>query len=133
MVPPFIALTRSVTGGYPPQRLLKAGNVGELNFHVKLGLETLQSGAGRHPLGRPAWGCRHVDATFQTTTLITSWRRLAVGFAPVLQLLGRPASVWPISASDLAEALHWSCVVSKEVRSWNTCELGLPCGSLDGC
>ena len=88
-----------------------------LNFHVKPGLETLQSGVGRPPLGRPAWGCRHVDATFRTTALITSWRQLAVGFAPMLQLLGRLAYLWPISASDLAEALHWSCVVSREVGS----------------
>jgi len=62
-----------------------------LNFHVKPGLETLQSGAGRPPLGRPVWGCRHVAAAFRITALITSWRRMAVGFAPVLQLLGRPA------------------------------------------
>ena len=76
-----------------------------LNFHAKPGLETLQSGDGRPPLGRPAWGCCHVVATFRTTALITSRRQLAVGFASVLQLLGRPASLWPISAFDLAEAL----------------------------
>jgi len=110
-----------------------------LNFHAKPGLETLQSGASPPPLVQPVWGCRHVAAAFRTTALITSWRRMAVGFAPVLQLLGRrpwggrPVSLWPTSASDLAEALLWSSVISREVGSRNICELGLPCGSLDGC
>ena len=76
-----------------------------LVFHAKPGLETLQSGAGRPPLGRPAWGCRHVATAFRTTALIISWSRLAVGFALLLQLLGRSASLWPTSASDFAEAL----------------------------
>ena len=62
-----------------------------LSFHAKSQPERLPSGAGRPPLGRPAWGCRHVATAFQTTALITSWRRLAVGFASVLQLLGRLA------------------------------------------
>ena len=84
MVPPFIALTRLVIGSYPLYRQLKVGKVSVLNFHVKPGLETLQSGAGRPPLGRPAWECFHVAAAFRTMALITSWRRLAVGFAPVL-------------------------------------------------
>ena len=86
-----------------------------LNFHVKPGLETLQSGVGRPPLGRPAWGCRHVDATFRTTALITSWRRLAVGFESVLQLLGRLASLWPISAFCFAEVSLLICAFSMEV------------------
>ena len=88
-----------------------------LNFYAKPGLETLQSGAGWPPLGQPAWGCRHVDAAFRTTALITSWRRLAVGLTSVQQFLGRPASLWPISASDFAEALLCSWTFSREVGS----------------
>ena len=42
------------TGSYTPYRQLQAGKVGVLVFHVKTGLEMLQSGAGRPPLGRPA-------------------------------------------------------------------------------
>ena len=76
-----------------------------LVFHAKAEPEWLPSGAGRPPIGRPAWGSCHVATDLQTVALITSWRRLAVGLASVLQLLGRPASLWPILASDLGEAL----------------------------
>ena len=62
-----------------------------LNFHAKLGLETLQSGASGPPLGRSAWGSCHVATDLQTVALITSWRWLAVGLASILQLLGRLA------------------------------------------
>ena len=76
-----------------------------LSFHAKSQPEWLPSGAGRPPIGRPAWGSCHVATDLQTVALIIPWRRLVVGLASVLQLLGRPASLWPISASDLAEAL----------------------------
>ena len=36
----------------------------ELNFHAKGGLQTLLGEAGRPPLGRPAWGLRHLAPTF---------------------------------------------------------------------
>jgi len=104
-----------------------------LSFHAKSQPERLPSGAGRPPLGRTAWGSCHVATDHQTVALITSWTRLAVGLASVLQLLGRPASLWPVSASNLAEALLCSWVVSREVGSCNLCDLGLPCEPLDGC
>ena len=81
------------TGGYCRYLRLQAGTLVVLNFHTKLGLETLQSGVGWPPLGRPAWGSCHVATDLQTVALITSWRWLAVGLASVLQLLGRPAWV----------------------------------------
>ena len=105
-----------------------------LSFHTKSQLERLPSGAGWPPLGRPVWGSCHVATDLQTVALIIPWRRLAVGLASVLQLLGRPAGLpWTISASDLAEALLYSWVVSREVGSCNLCDLGLPCEPLDGC
>ena len=35
-----------------------------LSFHAKGGLQTLPGGAGQPPLGRPAWGLRHLAPTF---------------------------------------------------------------------
>ena len=75
-----------------------------LSLHAKSGLETLQSGAGRPPLGRQAWGCHHVSTAFRAMALILSWSRLAVGFSLRLQVQDRPAFLWPISASDFVEA-----------------------------
>ena len=69
----------------------------------------------------------------QTVALITSWRWLAVGLTSVLQLLGLPASLWPISASEFAEALLCACAFSREVDYWILLDLGLLCGSLDQC
>ena len=83
-----------------------------LVFHAKPGLETLHSGAGRPPLGRLAWGSRHVATDFRTMALIFSWRWLTVAR---LQVLGRPASLWPISASCFAEASLLICALSREV------------------
>ena len=34
------------------------------SFHAKGGLQTLPGGAGRPPLGRLAWGLRHLVPTF---------------------------------------------------------------------
>ena len=62
-----------------------------LSFHAKSQPERLPSGAGRPPLGRPAWGSCHVATDLRTVALITPWRRLTVGLASVAQLLGRPA------------------------------------------
>ena len=45
-----------------------------LNFHTKTELEMLQSGAGRPPLGRPAWGSRHLATDFLWTAWIVSWK-----------------------------------------------------------
>ena len=36
-------------------------------------LETLQSGAGQPPLGRPAWDFLHLAPTFSWTLPISSW------------------------------------------------------------
>ena len=71
-------------GGYCRYRQLEAGNLAVLNFHAKPQPERPPSGAGRPPLGRPAWGCRHVAAVFRTTALIPSWSRLTIGLVPVL-------------------------------------------------
>jgi len=51
-----------------------------LSFHAKGGLQTLPGGAGRPPLGRPAWGLRHLAPTF------SGW----LGFSPGVgcELLG---------------------------------------------
>ena len=35
-----------------------------LNFHTKGELQRLPGGAGRPPLGWPAWGLRHLAPTF---------------------------------------------------------------------
>ena len=35
-----------------------------LSFHAKGGLQMLPGGASRPPLGRPAWGLRHLAPTF---------------------------------------------------------------------
>ena len=40
-----------------------------LNFHAKTELETLQSGAGRPPLGRPAWDFVRFTPTFSWALL----------------------------------------------------------------
>ena len=45
----------------------------------------------------------------------------------------RLASLWPISASGFAETLLYSCAFSREVGCRNIFDLGLSCGSLDGC
>ena len=44
-----------------------------LVFHAKTGLEGLQSGADRPPLGRPAWGCGDLATAFAWTLLIVFW------------------------------------------------------------
>ena len=50
----------------------------ELNFHAKLGCETLQGGAGRPPLGRPAKGCGRLGTAFAWTSQIASWSRCSL-------------------------------------------------------
>ena len=44
-----------------------------LNFQAKAEAERLQSGAGRPPLGWPAWDFLHLEPTFSWTLLISSW------------------------------------------------------------
>ena len=51
---------------------VEAGKAVELSFHAKTQPEGLPSGAGRPPLGRPAWGSRHVATDFWIVALIFS-------------------------------------------------------------
>jgi len=46
-----------------------------LVFHTKGELQRPPSGAGRPPLGRPAWGCSGSATTFSWVLLIRSWCR----------------------------------------------------------
>ena len=68
---------------------------------------------------------------FRTMPLILSWSRLAVGFDWRLDMLGRPASLWPISASGFADASLCLRASSREVGCLITFDFGLPCESLD--
>ena len=61
-------------GRYLVERQLYAVVAVVLNFHTKTELETPQSGAGRHPLGWPAWGSRHLATDFLWTAWIVSWK-----------------------------------------------------------
>ena len=49
-----------------------------LSFHAEPGLEWLQGGAGRPPLGRPAWGCGHLATTFSWMSVITLGSRCSL-------------------------------------------------------
>ena len=58
------ALFILLQGRYKAWRQLQAGKAVVLNFHAKGEHQTLTSGAGRPPLGRPAWGCGRVATAF---------------------------------------------------------------------
>ena len=82
-----------------------------LVFHVKLGLEMLQSGAGRPLLCRPSWGCRRLSDNGSDPSLesVDSWVRagFVVPRPAGLGEAGRPPSgpsrplTWPRPYSAL--------------------------------
>ena len=64
-----------------------------LDFHAKAGDETLESGAERPGLGRPAWPCLHVAPPSRGTVLIVSGDRSFRRFdQPTPSWAGRPTS-----------------------------------------
>ena len=65
-------------GRYWVERQLHAGKLVVLVFHVKGEHQRLPGGAGRPPLGRPAWGCGHLATVFAWTSLIISWGRYSL-------------------------------------------------------
>ena len=91
------ALFIVLQGWFREWRRLQAGKVVVLNFHAMGELQRMTGGAGRPPLGRPAWGLRHLAPTF------SGW----LGFSPGVglhcvasthEVVGRLASLWPILA-----------------------------------
>ena len=86
-----------------------------LCFHAKTQPEGLPSGAGRPPLGRPAWGSRHVATDFWTVALIFSWRWLVVALDPRVHVLGRSALGRPagLPLAPLGPLLHrhYTCML----------------------
>ena len=75
------ALFILLRGRYWAERQLHAGKMVTLVFHAKMELQRPPSGAGRPPLGRPAWGCGHLATAFAWTSLIIpSGRWQLLGF-----------------------------------------------------
>ena len=73
---------------------MHAGKTVMLVFHAKVELQRPPSGAGRPPLGRPAWGCGLMASPLQGR----SGSSLEVGngcVAPTATVRGRPASPRP--------------------------------------
>ena len=86
-----------------------------LDFNVKAGDETLESGARQPGLGRPAWSCLHVSPPSRGTVLIASggqsfrrfdqptpswagrapWGQVACLWRPLGPPLHRHATLWP--------------------------------------
>ena len=60
---------------YWTERWLHAGKFVELVLHAKGEQQRLPCGAGRPPLGRPAWGCGRVATAFAGTLWIFSGGR----------------------------------------------------------
>ena len=59
-------------GRYEAWRQLHAGKVVVLNFHTKGEHQKMTCGAGRPPLGWPAWGCRGFSTAPSWMLLILS-------------------------------------------------------------
>ena len=59
-------------GWYWAERQLHVGKLAMLVFHAKGEHQRPPGGAGRPPLGWPAWGCGHLATTFEWTLWISS-------------------------------------------------------------
>ena len=62
-----------------------------LSVHAKGGLQTLLGEAGRPPLGRPAWGLRHLAPTF--SGWLRSSPRVGCELLGIFHVLPRPADL----------------------------------------
>ena len=69
------ALFIPLRGRYWAERQLHTGKTVTLVFHTKMELQRPPSGAGRPPLGQPAWGCGRVATTIAGTLWIFSGGR----------------------------------------------------------
>ena len=59
-------------GWHWAERQLHVGKLVVLVFHAKGEHQRPPGGAGRPPLGRPAWGCGHLATAFEWTLWISS-------------------------------------------------------------
>ena len=102
-----------------------------LDFYVKAGDETLESGAGRPSLDRPAWPCLHVSPPSCGPVLIAfggrSFRRFD---QPTPFWAGRPTSggLSVLRCSDTFLSGHGSILDRVDVACLTMAEVGLSFG-----